>query len=155
MQPELITSKCLQRQDISPNASRLADPSSSSALSPRFPSRTQSAEMNCNFFDNLQNQLIVLKFDLIPFYSPSLFLITQSVRINDKNKVIQSVKIEKLSFVKVGEGEQSCQKNFISFIVVTLRMGGTMKEKERTRKRGMMNPSKRVRLLLQMNLSFS
>ena len=65
------------------------------------------------------------------------------------------LKIEKLSFVEVGAGEQSCQKYFISFIVVTLRMGGTMKEKERTRKRGMMNPSKRVRLLLQMKLSFS
>ena len=49
MQPELITSKCLQRQDISPNASRLAGPSSSSALSPQFPSRTQSAKMNFIF----------------------------------------------------------------------------------------------------------
>ena len=46
-------------------------------------------------------------------------------------------------------------KNFISFIVVTLRMGGTMKEKDRTRKSGMINPSKRVKLLLQMKLSFS
>ena len=64
------------------------------------------------------------------------------------------MKIEKLSFVEVGEGEQSCQKYFISFIVVTLRMGGTMNEKERTRKRGMMKPSKRVRLLLQIKLSF-
>ena len=32
--------------------------------------------------------------------------------------------------------------------LVTLRMGGTMKEKERTRKRGMMKPSNSVRLLL-------
>ena len=29
-----------------------------------------------------------------------------------------------------------------------MRMGGTMKEKERTRKRGMMKPSRRVKLLL-------
>ena len=34
-------------------------------------------------------------------------------------------------------------------------MGGTMKEKERTRKRGMMKPSRRVRLLLERFFSFN